>query len=206
MTRAALPTTISNAERPGRRRDQVEWSRQRLLDAAAEVIIERGFRQTTATLVAERAGYSREMVRVRFGSVTELARELLTAEFHGALRADFLHHGDPRDRLRSGVRQLADLVGTAPTRTRAALVLSLEAAVSAPEFLPDVEPWIARVEAGFAAALESAIDSGTIRTVNTAETAALLSAAAIGGAYEYLRDPGKDPTRPLRAAIALLEV
>lgn len=210
MTQAASPITVPNApfsttSRPGTRREQVEWSRDRLLDAAAEVIIERGFRQTTATLVAQRAGYSREMVRVRFGSVTELARELLSAEFHGGLRAEFLHHGDPHDRLRAGVEQLADLVRTAPNRTRAALILSIEAAVSAPEFLPDVEPWIARVEAGFAASLESAINSGTIRSVNTAETAVLLTAAAIGGAYEYLRDPNNDPTRPLRAAIALLE-
>jgi AcrR family transcriptional regulator len=45
----------------------VETSSQRLLQAAAELIVERGWEATTAAEIGRRAGYSRAMVHARYG-------------------------------------------------------------------------------------------------------------------------------------------
>jgi AcrR family transcriptional regulator len=47
--------------------ERVETSSQRLLQAAAELIVERGWEATTAAEIGRRAGYSRAMVHARYG-------------------------------------------------------------------------------------------------------------------------------------------
>ena len=48
--------------------ERVETSRRRLLQAAAELIVEKGWDATTAAEIGRRAGYSRAMVHARYGS------------------------------------------------------------------------------------------------------------------------------------------
>ncbi len=48
--------------------ERVEMSAQRLLIAAAELIVEKGWEATTAAEIGRRAGYSRAMVHARYGS------------------------------------------------------------------------------------------------------------------------------------------
>jgi AcrR family transcriptional regulator len=47
---------------------RVETSNRRLLQAAAELIVEKGWEATTAAEIGRRAGYSRAMVHARYGS------------------------------------------------------------------------------------------------------------------------------------------
>lgn len=47
---------------------RVEQSARRLLQAAAELIVEKGWEATTAAEIGRRAGYSRAMVHARYGS------------------------------------------------------------------------------------------------------------------------------------------
>lgn len=47
---------------------RVEQSSRRLLQAAAELIVEKGWEATTAADIGRRAGYSRAMVHARYGS------------------------------------------------------------------------------------------------------------------------------------------
>ena len=47
---------------------RVETSSRRLLQAAAELIVEKGWEATTAADIGRRAGYSRAMVHARYGS------------------------------------------------------------------------------------------------------------------------------------------
>ncbi len=70
-TRKETPTTPkqTQAERRGA-------SRRRLLDSALELIADRGFAGTTLGEIGEQAGYSRGMVRERFGSRAEFVDEL----------------------------------------------------------------------------------------------------------------------------------
>jgi AcrR family transcriptional regulator len=48
--------------------ERVETSSRRLLQAAAELIVEKGWEATTAAAIGRRAGYSRAMVHARYGS------------------------------------------------------------------------------------------------------------------------------------------
>ncbi|MBP2453351.1 TetR/AcrR family transcriptional regulator [Mycolicibacterium lutetiense] len=48
--------------------ERVEQSSRRLLQAAAELIVEKGWEATTAAEIGRRAGYSRAMVHARYGS------------------------------------------------------------------------------------------------------------------------------------------
>ncbi|MBE1547055.1 AcrR family transcriptional regulator [Mycobacterium sp. OAS707] len=48
--------------------ERVETSNRRMLQAAAELIVEKGWEATTAAEIGRRAGYSRAMVHARFGS------------------------------------------------------------------------------------------------------------------------------------------
>ena len=48
--------------------ERVETSTRRLLHAAAELIVEKGWEATTAAEIGRRAGYSRAMVHARYGS------------------------------------------------------------------------------------------------------------------------------------------
>jgi AcrR family transcriptional regulator len=51
-----------------------------LVAAAIELIAEQGFDKTTAAQIGERAGYSREMVRHRYGSKEQLLEWMLEHE------------------------------------------------------------------------------------------------------------------------------
>src|SRR5271168_56161 len=72
---------------PARRKqqDRTSESAQRLLDAAIALIAEKGYENTTAAEIGERAGYSRSMVRVPYGSKTQLLESLLETEFKAKL-------------------------------------------------------------------------------------------------------------------------
>ncbi|CAN5688299.1 TetR/AcrR family transcriptional regulator [soil metagenome] len=48
--------------------ERVQTSSRRLLQAAAELIVEKGWEATTAAEIGRRAGYSRTMVQARYGS------------------------------------------------------------------------------------------------------------------------------------------
>ncbi|WP_347338882.1 helix-turn-helix domain-containing protein [Mycolicibacterium sp. P9-64] len=55
----------------------MEESSRRLAEAAIELIAEKGFSNTTAQEIGIRAGYSRAMVRERFGSKEADANSVL---------------------------------------------------------------------------------------------------------------------------------
>jgi len=183
--------------------ERVELTRTSLLDAAAELIVEKGYHATTAADIAHRAGYSRETVRVRFGSKLGLMRELLVAEYQQAFADRLPPDASAVDRLRDGVDQLAAMSAKAPIRLRAAYILGFEAGSSIPELRNDVLPWLQRTEAGFAKLLRAAAAEGSIREVDSREYARLLIAAATGGAFLFMASPDttSDPAAPMRTLI-----
>jgi hypothetical protein len=75
--------------RPRRRtqRERTAESTRRLLDAAIELIAEKGFERTTAMEIGERAGYSRSMVRARYGSKEALLESVLRNDYEPLMLA-----------------------------------------------------------------------------------------------------------------------
>lgn len=167
--------------------ERVATSRERLLDAAATLFVEHGYHATTAADIAARAGYSREMVRVRFGSKLGLAQTLIRTDYRESLGIELTNDMSGIDVLRARADRLAELGRTAPARVRAAFVLGFESATSARELEPEFGPWMTHAEAQFVADVERAIADGSARDVDAQRTGRLLLTAATGGAYTALR-------------------
>ena len=78
--------------------ERVETSTRRLLQAAAELIVEKGWEATTAAEIGRRAGYSRAMVHARYGSKDAI----LEAFLH-----EYVRHLNPDpDPKTSGMQQV----------------------------------------------------------------------------------------------------
>lgn len=74
-------------ETPRRTQKQrVEESARRLADAAVALIAEKGYAATTAQEIGLRAGDSRDMVRVRYGTKEALVDSVLTSLYESRLR------------------------------------------------------------------------------------------------------------------------
>jgi AcrR family transcriptional regulator len=186
----------------------VDRSTHRLLEAAAELVAEQGYHRTTAAQIAERAGYSREMVRVRFGSKAELIADILASDYQRRLlRGPTPSATTGLARLRGSAHALKELADESPVFLRAVFVLNLEAATSIPELRPHITGWLREVERSFRAHVAQGVADGSIRpTVRPEAKARELLALTIGSAYLFVLDKKQtDPSQLLRAAIADIE-
>lgn len=174
-------------------------SRAALLDAAAELFVEHGYHAVSASDIAARAGYSREMVRTRFGSKLELARELVRVEYQQELLPDLEREMPAIERLRKRCEQLATLARNAPVRIKAAFVLGFESAISVPELEPDFGPWLRAMEDVLTKEIEWAMADGDLIDVDARRLARLVVDASTGAAFAALRsgNPGDAGEAPL---------
>jgi AcrR family transcriptional regulator len=188
-------TRLTQAER-------VDRSTRRLLEAAAALIASQGFARTTAGQIAERAGYSREMVRVRFGSKEALIDELLGTEFQASLRLVASEYPSGLARLQASVGRLRELAEESPDFLRAVFVLNFEA-ITSPSLRPANRTWLAEVETTFSTFLAQGRTDGSIRsTVDPVTKARELVMIAIGAAYSFLMSLDEhDLTAVLRRAV-----
>jgi AcrR family transcriptional regulator len=156
----------SATERPRRTQaERVAESTGRLIEAALSLIAEKGFERTTAAEIGERAGYSRNMVRDRYGTKEALLEALLQNEM-----ADRLLPAIRRERSGSGLElvlgQIDDLlhaVETEPDSMRATLVLSFEAPGPVASIRGWYEDLIARFEAEMVEHLAQGQRDGSVR-------------------------------------------
>ena len=91
--------------------------RERLLDAAADVFAEHGWRRVTMGKVADRAGVSRQTVYNEFGTKPSLAEELIFRELDGFLaevRARINAQDDPVVAIASAVEGALSMAATNP--------------------------------------------------------------------------------------------
>lgn len=143
------------------RRTQAERSAesaQRLLDAAIELISEKGFERTTAAEIGQRAGYSRSMVRDRYGSKEALLESLVSREFQARLLppARVRRKANGLGRVLAQLDDLLAAVEREPDIMRALIVLAFEA--TGP--IAGVRPWMRRLIDGFEAEMIEHLKSG----------------------------------------------
>jgi AcrR family transcriptional regulator len=103
---------MSSASRTPARVDKFE---QQILDAAYAQVMAVGFRRTTMTDIAERAGLSRMTVYRRFPDVTSVLQALMTREFGailGRARIESARIDDPRERIVAEAVRGLDLLAT----------------------------------------------------------------------------------------------
>jgi len=188
------PTQIAN---PGRRtqRERSEASANRLLDAAIALIADQGFAATTQADIGTRAGYSRAMVRERFGSAEALLDALfdrLVEQWHVEVAPQLEGFSGPVV-LAMGLEAFRDRLRDRPVEARALFVLQFEAAGP----IPILRDRVAAVNRALMNRIEVVLregqESGTVRADVDPEMAAVDWVATLrGAAFLWLTDPKFD--------------
>lgn len=165
MTVDATPKQrATGSRRPARtQRERVAESTLRLLPAAVELFAEQGYERTTAAQIGERAGYSRAMVRRRYGS----KEGLLQALFDDELRPRVTPPVDPNrtglEQILLQVDQFIGFVETDETVARAFFVLAFETGAQRLALRSAFREWFADYEANMKHTLRVGQRDKTIR-------------------------------------------
>lgn len=164
-------------------------SAERLLQAAIELIAEKGYERTTVAEIGERAGYSRSMVRARYGS----KEALLETIFAGELDRRMLPAGDRDLRglpwVLARVDHVRQLLDDEPELMRAFCVMTFEATV-----IDSLRHWYAawfeEYERQLAAELRGGQRDGSVRVdLNPDEEAAQFTLTGIGLIFRWTLGP-----------------
>lgn len=150
---------------PTRRKqqDRTSESARRLLDAAVALIAEKGYGNTTAAEIGERAGYSRSMVRVRYGSKAQLLESLLETEF----KAKLLGPPEPGDAgiddALAPLNLMRDKADDSPEVLRAFFVVCFETVGPISDLAPWMREWLLEYQSRVAGALRRGQSDGSVR-------------------------------------------
>lgn len=174
-------------------RQRVGESSRRLAEAAIELIAEQGYAATTAQEIGLRAGFSRDMVRVRFGTKEALLDAILTSQYESRLDT-------PDDLTESGLNRIlsriAGMRGFAqedPQLLRAMLVLNFEAAQADNQLRTRIRRWLDHFLNGIVDAVRAGqSDTSIAYELDADRQAREILSTAIGYAYWWIVEPDFD--------------
>lgn len=176
---------------PARRsqRERVEESSRRLAEAAIELIAEKGFSNTTAQEIGIRAGYSRAMVRERYGS-KEALLETVLRDYEGRIDVPREPGTSGLQRVLAPILALRDFAADDPRLLRAVLSLNFEALHDHDVLRRRIQGWLSQLEEGIRRAVIDGKADGSISSPGDADDfASEMIATGIGHAYAWILDP-----------------
>ena len=174
-------------------RERVGESSRRLAEAAIALIAEKGYAATTAQDIGLRAGYSRDMVRVRFGTKEALVDAILTSQYESRLDTP----DDPTEpglnRVLGRIARMRRFAEEDGQLLRAMLVLNFEAAQADDQLRTRIRRWLDQFLGGLIEAVRAGQSNGSIASEPDADTQAReILSTAIGYAYWWIVEPGFD--------------
>jgi AcrR family transcriptional regulator len=181
--------------RPRRRtqRERTAESTRRLLDAAIELIAEKGFERTTAMEIGERAGYSRSMVRSRYGSKEALLESVLRNDYEPLMSAPEVHGQNGLDRAVAVVSRAFVAAEDQPALLRAFFTVCFETVGPVGHLKPWLTEWLNRIESEVAAALRKGEKDGSVSThVDPDVEARRVIAFGLGIGFRWVLEPARD--------------
>jgi AcrR family transcriptional regulator len=188
-------------------RERTAESTRRLLDAAIELIAEKGFERTTAMEIGERAGYSRSMVRARYGSKEALLESVLRNEYEPLMLSRKV---DGKNGLERGVAVLSRACVAAveqPALLRAFFTVCFETVGPVRHLRPWMMHWLSRVEAEVGSALLQGVGDGSVGThVNPDVEARRVIAYGLGIGFRWVLEPAGDFVGEMREWIERVSV
>ena len=166
--------------------ERLEQSGQRLLQAASELIVEKGWEATTAAEIGRRAGYSRAMVHARFGSKDAILDAFLQT-YAGDLNPDPDPAGTGLQHVLAHFDRIGEVYQRDPDLLRAMFVGTFEAVKSTSplraRMQEQVQSGIAKVEAG----LRKGVRDGSIWSdVNVTAAVDDVTGAVFGIAFLWV--------------------
>jgi AcrR family transcriptional regulator len=153
-----------------------------LLDAAVELFAEQGYARTTAAEIGLRAGFSRNIVRDRYGSKEALLQSLFDTfgqRVLPAIRRD--RTGTGLERVLGRLEDLLSAVEREPELIRALIVLTFETPAALRGFAQRFDKLIAEYQADLAGHYADGVRDGSIRPeLDPAREAEVFVSYAIG--------------------------
>jgi AcrR family transcriptional regulator len=171
--------------------ERVAASDRALLDAAIELIAERGYDRTTLALIGERAGYSRGLVTQRFGNKEQLLWAVIRQMLEQWSTHSFAERVDKVGvpALQAILSAYLDACDRAPHRIRAYYALLREA--DGP--VPAVRDTIKKLHAKERAHIAELIRAGNVRSdVDPDAEATAFLGVMRGVTMQWLLDPKVD--------------
>jgi AcrR family transcriptional regulator len=165
-------------------------STRRLLEAAGELIAERGYEQASLAAIGERAGYSRGLVTTRFGTKENLLTVLMER-----ITSDWIEHNVlPEIEGLPGLDAMLTYLDTVirqlerdPQALRVLWALSFEAVRPTSPLRQHAEPYHRATVSTVTAFLEAGIEDGSIDPDIDPRSEALLHTATLRGmAYHWM--------------------
>lgn len=165
---------------------RVEQSSRRLLQAAAELIVEKGWEATTAAEIGRRAGYSRAMVHARYGS-----KDAILAAFQQVYVARLNPDPEPGT---TGLQQVLahfdrvrEIHAEDASVTRAMFVSAFEAVKTSSPLRDGVREQLSGAEKKVAAGVRAGIADGSLRADIDADAAVRdITGSIFGIAFQWV--------------------
>ena len=178
-----MPSPTRGLTQPQR----LEISGRRLLEAAVELIAEKGWEATTAAEIGRRAGYSRAMVHARYGSKDAILETLFATEYEKKLSPAVDPGSSGMQQALAHVDRIRELYAEDRDLLRAIFVLTFEAAKSASPAGPRIRMWLERAAHMVAAGLRNGIADGSVRPdIDIDRAVNDFGAAVLGTAYQWI--------------------
>jgi AcrR family transcriptional regulator len=179
--------------------ERVEISSRRLVEAAAELIVEKGWEATTAAEIGRRAGYSRAMVHARYGSKDAILDAFFLHDYVKQLSPDADPNATGLQEAVGHFDRVRRLFSEDRAFLRAMFVATFEGVKSTSPLRERVQRWLQRGVDKVEAGLRRGVDDGSVRDdVDIDRATSDLSAAIFGAAYLWtLIGDGYDLDREL---------
>jgi len=183
-------------------RERVGESSRRLAEAAIALFAEKGYAATTAQEIGLRAGYSRDMVRVRFGTKEALVDAILTSQYENRLDTPDDPADSGLDRVLGRIDRMRQFAEDDGQLLRAMLVLNFEAAQADDQLRTRIRRWLDQFLGAIVEAVRAGQSDASIVSEPDADTLAReILSTAIGYAYWWIVEPDFDlPTELTRWA------
>jgi AcrR family transcriptional regulator len=176
--------------------ERVEESTQRLLQAAAELIAEGGYDAASAAEIGRRAGYSRSMVRARFGSKEQLVDAVIRSAYEGPLTVPLPESATGLERVLARIDALGRLVEENPAFLRVLYAVEFQAAGKKSSMADHAASWVGQLRSDTLEALRQGQRDGSIDGELDAEaTAHAITVEGVGSAFLWTVDPSEDYRR-----------
>jgi AcrR family transcriptional regulator len=168
-------------------------STRRLLDAAIELIAEKGFERTTAMEIGQRAGYSRSMVRARYGSKEALLESVLRDDYEPLMLVPEVNGQNGLDRAVAVLSRAFVAAEEQPALLRAFFTVCFETVGPVGHLRPWLIDWLNRVEAEVGAALRKGMKDGSVGPhVDPDVEARRVISFGLGIGFRWVLEPARD--------------
>jgi AcrR family transcriptional regulator len=173
--------------------ERVEESTRRLLQAAAELIAEGGYDAASAAEIGRRAGYSRSMVRARFGSKEQLVDAVIRSAFEGPLTVPLPESATGMERVLARIDAVGRLVDENPALMRMLFAVEFQAAGKGSSMADRAASWVGQLRSDTLEALREGQRDGSVSGELDAEAAAhAITVEGVGSAFLWTVDPAED--------------